>query len=125
MWPPCATSNSTPRNSPSSTRWPAPEPRAPPGNRARYVTLELGRWYHLVGVRDAERNEIRLYVDGVLASAAVAGPADVSTGPFAVGRAKWGGGNVDFWKGLVDGVHAFDKALSSEEVAALHAAEKP
>ncbi|MGW6420085.1 LamG-like jellyroll fold domain-containing protein [Streptomyces sp. NPDC055055] len=98
----------------------------PGGNRARYVTTpELGRWYHLVGVRDAERNEIRLYVDGVLASTAVAGPADVSTGPFAVGRAKWGGGNVDFWKGSVDGVHAFDKALSSEEVAALHAAEKP
>lgn len=96
------------------------------GNRAHYVTTpELGRWYHLVDIRDAERNEIRLYVDGVLASTAVAGPADVSTGPCAVGRAKWGGGNVDFWKGSADGVHAFDKALSSEEVAALHAAEKP
>ncbi|MGW6559370.1 LamG-like jellyroll fold domain-containing protein [Streptomyces hydrogenans] len=98
----------------------------PGGNRARYVTTpELGRWYHLVGVRDAAKNEIRLYVDGVLAATAAAGPADVSTGPFAVGRAKWGGGNVDFWKGSVDGVHAFDKALSSEDVAALHAAEKP
>ncbi|WP_306312458.1 LamG-like jellyroll fold domain-containing protein [Streptomyces hydrogenans] len=98
----------------------------PGGNRARYVTTpELGRWYHLVGVRDTAKNEIRLYVDGVLAATAAAGPADVSTGPFAVGRAKWGGGNVDFWKGSVDGVHAFDKALSSEDVAALHAAEKP
>ncbi|MFJ3766242.1 LamG-like jellyroll fold domain-containing protein [Streptomyces sp. NPDC090082] len=98
----------------------------PGGNRARYVmTPEPGRWYHLVGVRDATKNEIRLYVDGVLAATAAAGPADVSTGPFTLGRAKWGGGNVDFWKGSVDGVHAFDKALSSEEVTALHAAEKP
>ncbi len=96
----------------------------PGGNRARYATTpELGRWYHLVGVRDAVRNEIRLYVDGALAATAVPGPADVSTGPLAVGRARWGGGNVDFWNGSVDQVRAFDRALSSEEVAALHTAE--
>ncbi len=78
-----------------------------------------------MGVRDAAKNEIRLYVDGLLAATAVPGPAHAGTGPFAVGRAKWGGGNVDSWKGSVDGVYAFDKAHSSEEVAALHAAEKP
>ncbi|WP_030315112.1 glycoside hydrolase family 2 [Streptomyces flavochromogenes] len=98
----------------------------PGGNRARYVTTpETGRWYHLVGVRDAARNEIRLYVDGALVSTATAGPADVGTGPLSVGRAKWSGGNVDFWKGSVDQVRAFDKALSSEEVTALHAQQKP
>ncbi|MFE5794872.1 LamG-like jellyroll fold domain-containing protein [Streptomyces sp. NPDC056503] len=98
----------------------------PGGNRARHVmTPELGRWYHLVGVRDATRDEIRLYVDGALVATAAAGPADVSTGPLAVGRARWGGGNVDFWKGSIDQVHAFDKALTTEEVAALHTAEKP
>ncbi|MFJ8085598.1 LamG-like jellyroll fold domain-containing protein [Streptomyces sp. NPDC096205] len=97
----------------------------PGGNRARYVTTpELGRWYHLVGVRDTARNEIRLYVDGTLMATATPGPADVSTGPLAVGRAKWGGGNVDFWNGSVDQVHAYDKALSAEEVSALYAAEK-
>ncbi|MFE1234694.1 LamG-like jellyroll fold domain-containing protein [Streptomyces sp. NPDC058745] len=98
----------------------------PGGNRARFVTTpETGRWYHLVGVRDAASNEIRLYVDGALVATAASGPADVSTGPLSVGRAKWGGGNVDFWRGSVDQVHAYDKALSSEEVAALHAGEKP
>ncbi|MER5887937.1 LamG-like jellyroll fold domain-containing protein [Streptomyces sp. NPDC001941] len=98
----------------------------PGGNRARYATTpEPGRWYHLVGVRDAARNEIRLYVDGVLAATATPGPADVSTGPLSVGRAKWGGGNVDFWHGSVDQVHAYDKALSPQEVSALYAAEKP
>ncbi|WP_329274986.1 LamG-like jellyroll fold domain-containing protein [Streptomyces sp. NBC_00691] len=98
----------------------------PGGNRARYVTTpETGRWYHLVGVRDAAKNEIRLYVDGALVATAASGPADVGTGPLSVGRAKWGGGNVDFWKGSVDQVRAFDKALTSEEVAALHAQQKP
>ncbi|MFV6030436.1 LamG-like jellyroll fold domain-containing protein [Streptomyces sp. NPDC056264] len=98
----------------------------PGGIRARYVTTpETGRWYHLVGVRDAAKNEIRLYVDGALVATATPGPADVSTGPLSVGRAKWSGGNVDFWKGSVDQVRAFDKALSSEEVTALHASQKP
>ncbi|MEU3480996.1 LamG-like jellyroll fold domain-containing protein [Streptomyces sp. NPDC033754] len=86
---------------------------------------ELGRWYPLLGVRDAERNDIRLYADGVLASMAVAGPADVSTDPFAFGRAKWGAGTGTSGRVRPDGVHAFDKALASEDVAALHAAEKP
>ncbi|MDT9687328.1 LamG-like jellyroll fold domain-containing protein [Streptomyces sp. P9(2023)] len=98
----------------------------PGGNRARYVTTpEPGRWYHLVGVRDAARNEIRLYVDGALVATATSGPADVGTGPLSVGRARWGGGNVDFWKGSVDQVHAYDRALTGEEVAALHAEERP
>ncbi|MFF9148313.1 LamG-like jellyroll fold domain-containing protein [Streptomyces sp. NPDC014861] len=98
----------------------------PGGNRARFATTpELGRWYHLVGVRDPARNELRLYLDGALVATAAPGPADVSTGPLAVGRARWGGGNVDFWKGSVDRVGVFDRALSSEEVAALNAAERP
>ncbi|MFJ7988652.1 LamG-like jellyroll fold domain-containing protein [Streptomyces sp. NPDC096351] len=98
----------------------------PGGIRARYATTpETGRWYHLVGVRDTARNEIRLYVDGALVATATPGPAEVGTGPLSVGRAKWGGGNVDFWKGAVDEVRAFDKALTSEEVAALHSQQKP
>ncbi|MEV6235231.1 PA14 domain-containing protein [Lentzea sp. NPDC051838] len=72
----------------------------PGGNRARYViTPELGRWYQLKGQRVG--NEIRLSVDGVLVATAAAGPATRSTGALAVGRAKWGGQNVDFWRGAV------------------------
>ncbi|MBM9617851.1 LamG-like jellyroll fold domain-containing protein [Streptomyces zhihengii] len=96
----------------------------PGAHRARVETTpETGRWYHLVGVR--EGGEIRLYLDGELAATAAAGPADVSTGPLAVGRAKWGGNNVDFWHGAVDQVHAWDKALTAEEVGTLHRQEQP
>ncbi|QNP66734.1 LamG-like jellyroll fold domain-containing protein [Streptomyces genisteinicus] len=96
----------------------------PGAHRARVETTpETGRWYHLVGVR--EGGEIRLYLDGKLAATAEAGPADVSTGPLAVGRAKWGGNDVDFWHGAVDQVHAYDTALTAEEVGTLHDREQP
>lgn len=84
---------------------------------------ELGRWYHLVGVRSGD--EIKLYVDGALAATEAAGPADVSTGALAVGRAKWSGGNTDFWNGAVDQVRVYDKALTGKEVTALYNGDKP
>ncbi|WP_406358720.1 PA14 domain-containing protein [Streptomyces sp. NBC_01635] len=98
----------------------------PDGKRARLETKpDTGRWYHLVGVRDDARGEIDLYVDGELAATSTAGPAYVGTGPLAVGRAQWNGGDTDFWDGAVDEVHAYDRALTAEEVSALHDREKP
>ncbi|MEU8651530.1 LamG-like jellyroll fold domain-containing protein [Streptomyces sp. NPDC048737] len=98
----------------------------PGEKRARLaVTPELGRWYHLVGVRDGARGTITLYVDGAAAATADAGPAYVGSGPLAVGRAQWNGADTDFWNGAVDEVHAFDRALTAEEVSALHGREKP
>ncbi|MFI5963340.1 LamG-like jellyroll fold domain-containing protein [Streptomyces asoensis] len=84
------------------------------------VAAETGRWYHLVGVRDATGDQIRLYVDGKLAATATGGAALPSTGPLTVGRAHWGGADVDFWNGAVDEVHAVDRALGPEEVSALY-----
>ncbi|MGV9943240.1 LamG-like jellyroll fold domain-containing protein [Streptomyces sp. NPDC003401] len=98
----------------------------PGEKRARLAVVpELGRWYHLVGVRDGARGTITLYVDGVPAATAEAGPAYVGSGPLAVGRAQWDGADTDFWNGAVDEVHAFDRALTAEEVRALHGREKP
>ena len=96
----------------------------PGGHRARVeMQPDTGRWYHLVGVRDGD--EIKLYVDGELAATAAAGPADVSTGPLSVGRAKYDGRNGDFWNGSVDQVRVYDKALTAQEVSVLHDGEKP
>ncbi|MFG3007512.1 LamG-like jellyroll fold domain-containing protein [Streptomyces calvus] len=98
----------------------------PDGQRARLETRpETGRWYHLVGVRDDATDRITLYVDGKRAATSAAGPAYVGSGPLAVGRAQWNGGNTDFWHGAVDQVHAYDKALTAEEVSALYGREKP
>ncbi|USX53313.1 PA14 domain-containing protein [Lentzea sp. HUAS12] len=75
----------------------------PGGNRARFeITPEIGRWYEIKGERKG--GEIRLYVDGALVATAAAGPAIESTGALAVGRAKYNGQNVDFWRGAVKDV---------------------
>ncbi|MCZ4604135.1 PA14 domain-containing protein [Streptomyces sp. Lzd4kr] len=98
----------------------------PGESRARLVTTpEKGRWYHLVGVRDSADNTIKLYVDGKPAATATGGAAYPSTGSLSVGRAQWGGNDVDFWNGAVDEVHAYDKALTAEEVSTLYTDEKP
>jgi hypothetical protein len=49
----------------------------------------------------------------------------ISTGSLSVGRAKYAGNPTDYWSGAVDQVHAFNRALTDEEVAALHTAEAP
>ncbi|TDD13509.1 glycoside hydrolase family 2, partial [Kribbella turkmenica] len=82
---------------------------------------ETGRWYHLVGVRDAAAGTLTLYVDGQRAGTATSCLGDRSSGNTLIGRAKFDGNPVDFWRGAVDQVHVYDRALSATEVAALHA----
>lgn len=98
----------------------------PGGNRARLeIRPETDRWYHLVGVRDSASDDITLYVDGAPVATVAAGPADVSTGPLSLGRAKYDGARGDFWNGSIDQVHAYDKALTDDQVKRLHEEERP
>ncbi len=79
-----------------------------------------GRWYHVVGVRDITAGKLMVYVDGQLAgSLGVLGSTDTSTGPFVVGRGKFGGKPVDYLDGAVDDVRAYDRALTAADVTAL------
>ncbi|MDT5042315.1 MAG: hypothetical protein QOE51_3300 [Actinoplanes sp.] len=82
---------------------------------------EVGRWYHLVGVRDTVKGELRLYVDGQLAGTTSAClPQAAPTGNTVIGRGKYGGNPVDYLDGTVDQVHVFDRALSATEIKALY-----
>ncbi len=81
---------------------------------------EPGRWYHLVGVRDAASGQFKLYVDGQLAGSLAQGCAEPATGHTVIGRAEFGGNQVDFWRGAVDQVHVYDRALSDPEVRDLY-----
>ncbi|WP_199439817.1 LamG-like jellyroll fold domain-containing protein [Umezawaea beigongshangensis] len=97
----------------------------PGGHRATLaVTPELGRWYHLVGVRDHASGEARLYLDGQRVGTAQAGPDVVSTGPLTIGRAKYAGQSTDHWSGSIDQVRAVGRALSDQEVADLHGSDR-
>jgi hypothetical protein len=93
-----------------------------PGGRALSTfTPEADRLYHLVGVRDAAAGINTLYVDGVEQSMFRECLMPGSSGPLSIGRARFGGNDVDFWPGLVDEVRIWDRALSGTEVADLYA----
>ncbi len=79
------------------------------------------RWYHLTGMRDAATGTHTLYVDGVEQSSFSQCLNPDSEGPLSIGRARFGGNDVDFWPGAVDDVRVWDRALSAEEVAEIAA----
>ncbi|OQO95040.1 glycoside hydrolase [Saccharomonospora piscinae] len=80
---------------------------------------EPGRWYHLTGVRDAQEGTLSLYVDGELADARNACLSPGGSGDTVIGRAQYGGQDVDHLRGDVDDVRIFDRALPGHEVAEL------
>jgi hypothetical protein len=93
-----------------------------PGIRALSPTKpNPGQWYHVTGVRDVVKGELRLYVDGQQVAAKSACTLDSSsTGNTVIGRAKFGGNQVDFLDGTIDQVHLYDRALTDAEVQALY-----
>jgi hypothetical protein len=82
----------------------------------------VDEWVHLVGVFDAQRREIRLYVDGVLQGNPVARTAApwMGAGPLTVGRARTAGAPVDPYLGAIDDVTVFQGVLTPAAVALLH-----
>ncbi|MET9275148.1 LamG-like jellyroll fold domain-containing protein [Kribbella sp. NPDC003557] len=93
-----------------------------PGIRALSPTKpNPGQWYHVTGVRDVVKGQLRLYVDGQLVAAKSACSLDSSsTGNTVIGRARFGGNPVDFLDGTVDQVHLYDRALTDAEVRTLY-----
>ncbi|MFJ9738001.1 LamG domain-containing protein [Streptomyces sp. NPDC101166] len=75
---------------------------------------EPGRWTHLTGVWDGSR--VHLYVNGTLEGSADATLSWAASEGFNVGRARWNGAYVNFFKGAVDDVRAYGRALSAPEV---------
>ena len=81
---------------------------------------ETGKWYHLVGVRDAQAGTIALYVDGQKVGQQDACYAPASTGTTVIGRGQFNGTKVDYLHGAIDDVRLFDRALTAEEVTQLN-----
>lgn len=75
---------------------------------------------HIVVVQDAGLGLIRLYVNGdMVASARVAGVAVTNDAPVVIGGRQTETDVKHFFKGLIDEVLIFDRAISSEETRTL------
>ncbi|MDX2931009.1 LamG domain-containing protein [Streptomyces ipomoeae] len=75
----------------------------------------LGVWTHLTGVWDG--TQIHLYVNGEWHRSTATTLSWASTQGFNIGRAKWDGAYVNRFKGSVDDVRAYGRALSADEVS--------
>ncbi len=80
--------------------------------------LALDVWTHLAMTYDG--SALRLYVNGELAaSGLLSGPIATSTDPFSIGgNPIWG----EYFQGRIDEVSLYNRALSPDEIAAIHAA---
>ncbi|MEW1996773.1 LamG domain-containing protein [Streptomyces coelicoflavus] len=79
----------------------------------------IGAWTLLTGVYDAEKKEIRLYVNGELQGTAPYLTAWAATGPLQIGRMHWSDTYSDYFKGNVDEPTVWQRALASQEIADL------
>ncbi|MER5734420.1 LamG domain-containing protein [Streptomyces sp. NPDC002262] len=76
----------------------------------------VGAWTHLAGSYDPETKEIRFYVNGKLQGAKTVPGSWSATGPFNIGRNLWAGARTAPFKGSIDEVSAWQRALIDEEV---------
>ncbi|WP_367323934.1 LamG domain-containing protein [Streptomyces sp. HUAS ZL42] len=78
-------------------------------------TATLGVWTHLTGVWDGTR--IHLYVNGKLEGSADAALSWAATQGFNMGRARYDSAPVNRFKGAIDDVRAYGRALTAAEIA--------
>jgi hypothetical protein len=84
-----------------------------------------GTWVHLAGVFDAVTGQARMYVMGGLdtcggETAVVASSGSwQAAGQFVMGRAKSAATGTQYWRGGLDGVHAYSRALQEADICQL------
>ncbi len=79
-----------------------------------------GEWYHMAGVMENYRGRQKLYINGEQVASVrncIGVPANGNT---YVGRADFGGDQVDFWEGKIDQVHVYEKPLTADEASELY-----
>lgn len=81
-------------------------------------------WHHFAGVFDPAGGQVRAYIDGSPAgSVSIPGlPVANNVRPLRFGHASGGGTPTRFFRGSLDEVTLYDRALSPTEIGALYAA---
>ena len=101
--------------------------RIPPVSQP--ASIQNDTWHHLVVSYDSgQANELKLYVDGALASEhSEYGGLIASSGisPFTIGLSRPDGSALGGFEGLIDDVAVWDAALDSQQVSALAGGTSP
>jgi hypothetical protein len=103
-------------------RWALTVPAADGGTPVRALSAGAprpGEWTHLTGVYDAAAGELALYVNGRREGTAVHTQPWDATGPLAIGRGRAAGAAAEFWRGDLDDVRVYGRAMFGDEVAEL------
>lgn len=89
------------------------------GSRLIFFYLPPNKWTHLAITRDGNTKLNSLYLNGVLIRS-FSGTSDVVyDGTQFLRLATWGGGDRH-WKGMIDELEIFTRALSPEEIQAIY-----
>lgn len=81
----------------------------------------LGTWTLLTGVYDSAAGTIKLYVNGTPENTAAHPTAWDAQSSLEVGQTYFGGTFRNMWRGVLDDVRLWQRALSAEEVSTLYA----
>jgi len=94
------------------------------GRCASSITIHDKCWHHAVITRNSRSNELRLYLDGnFIHSSKYHGTIDNSMNPIYIGLSPYLGGSYPF-KGKIDDIRIYNRAISPDEVQALYQEEK-
>ncbi|MFF1745143.1 LamG-like jellyroll fold domain-containing protein [Streptomyces mirabilis] len=80
---------------------------------------EVGKWTHLVAVRDAVAGKYTLYVDGVAAGTSTVTTPWHAAANLQFGRAKYNGAYGEPWQGAIDETAVYDRPLGAQDVGRL------
>ena len=84
-------------------------------------TIELGKWYHIVGVADFAKESVSVYVNGALKASDTMSGINPITRPMKFSIGRWADGNKDgrYFDGTIDEVALYNYPLSLQEIGEL------
>lgn len=109
--------------SPYPLRWSHKQPDGRLVSGELTASVEADQWQHVVLVRDGTAKQLRGYKNGALAlSSGYATPPGTSTYALNIGRNP---GGIQRFRGLIDEVRLYNRALSAAEVQELYSQAAP
>lgn len=108
-----------------------PGEKSKTSTRTSSAQISLGHWHHIAGVYNAGQKTLSIYVDGVLSNGLLNGAVPSSQRNSGqninVGRRTRYPDNIArrYFKGTLDDIRIYDRALSSDELEALGQGQEP